>query len=106
MSVSSLDSEILVAHRNYLLTPSLFDVNMTYFETSPHAIHSQSQLSIEYGSSKGKSFTEDEDRFLACMMHKLGYGRWEELKLEIRKAWQFRFDWFIKAVPLELQREV
>tara|TARA_B100000780_G_scaffold277720_1_gene249123 strand:- start:305 stop:679 length:375 start_codon:yes stop_codon:yes gene_type:complete len=39
------------------------------------------------------------------MMHKLGYGRWEELKLEIRKAWQFRFDWYIKSrTPLELQR--
>jgi hypothetical protein len=32
-----------------------------------------------------------------CMTHQLGYGRWEELKYEIRKAWNFRFDWFIKA---------
>ena len=31
------------------------------------------------------------------MTHQLGYGRWEELKYEIRKAWNFRFDWFIKA---------
>ena len=63
------------------------------------------ELRLPIGSAKGKSFTEDEDRFLTCMMHKLGYGRWEELKLEIRKAWQFRFDWYIKSrTPLELQR--
>ena len=60
---------------------------------------------ILYNPCLGKSFTEEEDRFLTCMMHKLGYGRWEELKLEIRKAWQFRFDWYIKSrTPLELQR--
>lgn len=63
------------------------------------------ELRLTFTTTKGKSFTEDEDRFLTCMMHKLGYGRWEELKLEIRKAWQFRFDWYIKSrTPLELQR--
>ena len=44
-----------------------------------------------------QAFTEEEDRFLVCMTHQLGYGRWEELKYEIRKAWNFRFDWFIKV---------
>lgn len=44
-----------------------------------------------------KSYTEEEDRFLICMMAKLGYGNWDALRLEIRKAWQFRFDWFIKT---------
>ena len=34
---------------------------------------------------------------MVCMTHQLGYGRWEELKYEIRKAWNFRFDWFIKV---------
>jgi hypothetical protein len=34
------------------------------------------------------------------MTHQLGYGRWEELKYEIRKAWNFRFDWFIKVGPV------
>jgi SWI/SNF-related matrix-associated actin-dependent regulator of chromatin subfamily A member 5 len=46
-----------------------------------------------------QAFTEEEDRFLVCMTHQLGYGRWEELKYEIRKAWNFRFDWFIKVGP-------
>merc|ERR1712166_18368 len=63
------------------------------------------ELRLQFNTTKGKSFTEEEDRFLTCMMHKLGYGRWEELKLQIRKAWQFRFDWYIKSrTPLELQR--
>ena len=54
-------------------------------------------MTVVYGSNKGKAFTEEEDRFLICMMDKLGYGQWEQLKLEIRKAWQFRFDWFLKS---------
>jgi SWI/SNF-related matrix-associated actin-dependent regulator of chromatin subfamily A member 5 len=65
------------------------------------------ELTLTYGQSKGKAYTEDEDRFLVCMIQKLGYGRWDELKLEIRKAWQFRFDWFLKSrSPLELNRRV
>jgi SWI/SNF-related matrix-associated actin-dependent regulator of chromatin subfamily A member 5 len=47
-------------------------------------------LTINYGSSRGKAFTEEEDRFLVCMTAQLGYGAWELLKLEIRKAWQVR----------------
>jgi len=61
-------------------------------------------LRIQYGASKGKAFTEEEDRFIVCMTNQLGYGRWEELKCEIRKAWNFRFDWYIKSrKPLELE---
>lgn len=41
------------------------------------------------------------------MIEKLGYGKWEELKVEIRKAWQFRFDWYLKSrTPQELQKRV
>ena len=31
------------------------------------------------------------------MIHKLGYGAWEELKASIRANWRFRFDWFVKS---------
>lgn len=31
------------------------------------------------------------------MVHKLGYGNWDDLKAEIRKSWRFRFDWFFKS---------
>lgn len=62
-------------------------------------------LKIHYGTNKGKTFTEDEDRFLVCMMNKLGYGAWDQLKQEIRKSWLFRFDWFFKSrTAVELQR--
>lgn len=64
-------------------------------------------LQLSYGAQKGKLFNEEEDRFLVCMTHHLGYGRWEELRDEVRKCWLFRFDWFIKTrSPLELQRRV
>ncbi len=34
------------------------------------------ELKIQYGNTKGKAFTEEEDRFMICAMHKLGYGAW------------------------------
>ena len=63
------------------------------------------ELKIQYGANKGKAYTEEEDRFIVCMIHKLGYGCWDELKAEIRKNWRFRFDWFFKSrTPQELAR--
>ena len=63
------------------------------------------EIKLNYGQVKGKAYTEDEDRFLVCMMHKLGYGAWDELKAEIRSNWRFRFDWYFKSrSPVELQR--
>ena len=41
------------------------------------------------------------------MTYKLGYGRWDELKAEVRRCWQFRLDWFLKSrTPQELGRRV
>merc|ERR1712168_531305 len=66
------------------------------------------QLRIQYGTNKGKNYTEEEDRFLVCMLHKLGFDRenvYEELRQAVRCAPQFRFDWFIKSrTAVELQR--
>eukprot|EP01133_Synstelium_polycarpum_P020620 gene20620-24762_t len=62
------------------------------------------QLKIQYGMKKNKTYNNDEDTFMVCMMHKLGYGAWDELKEEIRKAPQFRFDWLIQTrTPQELK---
>uniref|UniRef100_A0A182M2R7 SANT domain-containing protein n=1 Tax=Anopheles culicifacies TaxID=139723 RepID=A0A182M2R7_9DIPT len=58
------------------------------------------QLRIAYGNNKGKNYTEEEDRFLVCMLHKLGFDRenvYEELRVAVRSAPQFRFDWFLKS---------
>lgn len=59
----------------------------------------------QYGANKGKAYTEEEDRFIVCKLHELGYGNWDDLKAEIRKSWRFRFDWFFKSrTPQELAR--
>ncbi len=55
------------------------------------------ELKLAYGANKGKAYTEEEDRFLVCMVHQLGYGAWDELKAQIRQSWRFRFDWFFKS---------
>merc|ERR1712241_1595161 len=66
------------------------------------------QLRITYGANKGKNYTEEEDRFVVCMLHKLGFDKenvYEELRAAVRAAPQFRFDWFIKSrTAMELQR--
>lgn len=68
------------------------------------------QLRIQYGTNKGKNYTEEEDRFLICMLHKLGFDKenvYDELRTSVRQAPQFRFDWFIKSrtamVSIQLQ---
>lgn len=48
------------------------------------------------GVSK-KGFTEEHDRFLLCMVNELGYGQWDALRVQIRQAYAFRFDWYIKS---------
>ena len=58
------------------------------------------QLRIMYGTNKGKNYTEEEDRYLICMLHKLGFDKenvYDELRASVRQAPQFRFDWFIKS---------
>jgi SWI/SNF-related matrix-associated actin-dependent regulator of chromatin subfamily A member 5 len=66
------------------------------------------QLRIQYGTNKGKNFTEEEDRFLICRLHELGFDNeniYDELRQSVRSAPQFRFDWFIKSrTAAELQR--
>lgn len=58
------------------------------------------QLRIQYGTNKGKNYVEEEDRFLICMLHKLGFDRdnvYDDLRLAVRLAPQFRFDWFLRS---------
>lgn len=63
------------------------------------------ELRLAYGANKGKTYTEEEDRFILCSVRELGYGAWDELKAAIRGSWRFRFDWFFKSrTPQELQR--
>ncbi|GLJ45800.1 hypothetical protein SUGI_0963830 [Cryptomeria japonica] len=55
------------------------------------------ELKIQYGQNKGKLYNEECDRFMLCMVHKLGYGNWDELKAAFRMSPLFRFDWFVKS---------
>ncbi|KAL3926070.1 MAG: hypothetical protein SGPRY_003481 [Prymnesium sp.] len=67
------------------------------------------QLRIQYGSAdaRGKHYSEENDRFLVCMTNQIGYGRWDDLRAEVRQSWVFRFDWFIKTrTALELAHRV
>jgi len=55
-------------------------------------------LRLNYGAgTKNRAYTEEEDAFLLCMMHRHGYGAADRIRLEIRRAWQFRFDWYFKS---------
>ncbi|RQM27730.1 hypothetical protein B5M09_001313 [Aphanomyces astaci] len=62
-------------------------------------------MKLQYpGGYKSKGFTHEEDVFLVCMMHQHGF-EWNAIKDDIRKAWQFRFDWFFKSRTIvELQK--
>jgi SWI/SNF-related matrix-associated actin-dependent regulator of chromatin subfamily A member 5 len=64
------------------------------------------QVKFVYGPNKVKQqYTEEEDRFIVCITAQLGYGSWEEVRSEIRKSWDFRFDWFLKSrTGAEIQR--
>ena len=84
------------------------------------------ELKIQYGQNKGKLYNEECDRFMVCffdepkffgvqlvtsvsnfncplnsiqicMVHKLGYGNWDELKAAFRTSPLFHFDWFVKS---------
>ncbi len=65
-------------------------------------------MTLNYSpGSKGHGFTSEEDVFIVCLMNKYGIqdSDWIKIKDEIRKAWQFRFDWFIKSRNVaELQK--
>lgn len=54
-------------------------------------------LKIQYANqTKGKSYSEEEDRFLLCMLARHGTsdaGTYEIIKREILEFPAFRFDW-------------
>ena len=54
-------------------------------------------MKINYGGNRVKGYQEDEDAFLVCMMYRHGFGAAERIRMEIRRCWQFRFDWYFKS---------
>ena len=59
--------------------------------------YSWPKMKINYGGNRGKGYQEDEDAFLVCMMYRHGFGAAERIRMEIRRCWQFRFDWYFKS---------
>ncbi|CAI9279238.1 unnamed protein product [Lactuca saligna] len=55
------------------------------------------ELKIQYGQNKRKLYNEECDRFMICMVQKLGYGNWDELKAAFRTSPLFKFDWFVMS---------
>lgn len=69
-------------------------------KVSRHRVPLQ-QMKINYTQpTKGKHYTEEEDRFLVIMLEKHGYGSenvYDLIRQEIKKTPLFRFDWFLKS---------
>lgn len=66
-------------------------------------------LKIQYANqTKGKSYSDAEDRFLLVQLAKYGVGKdstYERIKRDIAEFPAFRFDWFIKSrTPIEIAR--
>ena len=66
-------------------------------------------LKIAYGGqTKGKSYSEEEDRFLLVQLSKYGIGKedtYDLIKRDISEWPAFRFDWFLKSrTPVEIGR--
>lgn len=60
--------------------------------------YSWPKMRINYGTSgRGRGYQDDEDAFLVCMMYRHGYGAAQRIRMEIRRAHQFRFDWYFKS---------
>lgn len=59
------------------------------------------QLKIQYTQpTKGKNYTEEEDRFLLVMLEHYGYGSdnvYDSIRQDIKNSPLFQFDWFMKS---------
>ncbi|KAF8801769.1 SNF2 family DNA-dependent ATPase [Phlegmacium glaucopus] len=66
------------------------------------------ELELNYPTTKGKVYSEEEDRYLLCRLWHYGMHLddvYERIKKDITEFPVFRFDWFFKSrSPQELQR--
>jgi len=61
---------------------------------------SDDSSSAGFGGANG-TYHEVEDRFLLCLVNRYGYGRWEDIRLAIRREDCFRFDYFLQSCNAE-----
>ncbi|TFY66698.1 hypothetical protein EVG20_g4392 [Dentipellis fragilis] len=66
------------------------------------------ELELNYPTTKGKVYSEEEDRYLLCRLNHYGMRAddvYERIKKDVGEFPVFRFDWFFKSrSPQELQR--
>ena len=71
-------------------------------------VHPMQELELNYPSTKGKVYSEEEDRYLLCRLNHYGMQAedvYERIKRDISEFPVFRFDWFFKSrSPQELAR--
>jgi SWI/SNF-related matrix-associated actin-dependent regulator of chromatin subfamily A member 5 len=60
------------------------------------------ELQFTHVNCKDKMFTAEEDRFLLCWARKYGFGQWMAIKVAVRRNPNFRFDYFLRSLPVEL----
>ncbi|CAJ1954328.1 unnamed protein product [Cylindrotheca closterium] len=60
------------------------------------------ELEYQHVTTKDKLFSADNDRFLLCWAHKFGYGQWGAVKMAIRRSPKFRFDYFMRSLPMDV----
>jgi len=66
------------------------------------------ELELNYPTTKGKVYSEEEDRYLLCRLNHYGMSSedvYDRIKKDITEFPVFRFDWFFKSrSPQELAR--
>lgn len=60
------------------------------------------ELEFQHVTTKDKLFSPDNDRYLLCWAHKFGFGQWEAVKMAIRRSPKFRFDYFMRSLPIDV----
>uniref|UniRef100_A0A7S2V7T2 Chromatin-remodeling complex ATPase chain n=1 Tax=Entomoneis paludosa TaxID=265537 RepID=A0A7S2V7T2_9STRA len=59
------------------------------------------ELEFVHSNSSDKMFTAEEDRYLLCWTWKYGYGQWGAIQFAIRRHPNFRFDYFLRSLPID-----
>lgn len=59
------------------------------------------ELEFTFHNCKDKMFTTEEDRYLLCWAYKYGYGQWYAIRYALRRHGNFRFDYFLRSLPVE-----
>lgn len=66
------------------------------------------EMHLQYSQTKGKIYSEEEDRYLLCRLAFYGLATddlYEKIKKDINEFPVFRFDWFIRSrTPVEIGR--